>query len=175
MADSRDQKKTQRPIPISELDLNLLLTNTEWGGQYIPPELKAKLTRVTVTPELDDEGKLQQNEDGSVKAEIKREDLWELLGFFTRDMRLANINDSQFRHCNYYLNLANDYLRTDRIQPFLITLSRAVSILELSQSRGGFLRRRMNTITSENYQTQLDAKKKNFFGGSQNTEKMGGN
>jgi hypothetical protein len=37
-------------------------------------------------------------------------------------------------------------------------------VLELSQSKGGFLRRRQNTLTQEHFQQELAPPKKNLFG-----------
>jgi hypothetical protein len=149
-----DVMQKSRPIPQSELDFNLMTTNTEWGGQYIPEVLKSKLQREYI----------EVRADG--KQYIKKEGLWELLGFYTRDMRLANLSEfnGEMAYCVYYLDLANDFLRDDFIEPFLICLSRAATRLELSQSKQGFLRRRMNTLTQEHYQQELEPKKKNFFG-----------
>lgn len=154
-------KKPTRPIPQSDLDFNLMTTNTEWGGAYIPDELKKKLSKLY----------LVENVDGSVVQE--KEQLWELLGFYTRDLRLANLSSFNGEHtyCQYHLDLANDFLREDCIMPFLICLSRVATVLELSQSKNGFLRRRMNTLTQEHYSQEFEPpKKKNFFGIQKNNE-----
>lgn len=152
-----DQKEPtrSRPIPQSELDFNLMTTNTEWGGVYIPERLKAKLQK-----------EYRIVDAGGNTIGIHKEALWDLLGFYTRDMRLANLStlNNEVQYCQYFLDLANDFLRTDFIEPFLICLSRVATVLELSQSKGGFLRKRMNTLTQEHYQQEIAPKSKGFFG-----------
>lgn len=146
-------KKMIRPIPQSDLDFNLMTTNTEWGSHFIPNSLKDKLSKHYVV-----------SKDG--KKYLKKEGMWELLGFYTRDLRLANLSHviGEVTYCQYFLDLANDFLRADFTEPFLICLSRVATVLELSQSKGGFLRRRMNTLTQENFRQEIEPKKKNFFG-----------
>lgn len=67
-------------------------------------------------------------------------------------------------YCQYYLDLAGDLLQNNAIKPFLIALSRAASMLELSQSKGGFLRKRMNTLSQEHISQELEPKKQKLFG-----------
>lgn len=155
MAD--DKKKVEnsaRILPRSELDLNLLLTNGVWGSENISEDLKEKLRRYYKT----------QNEKGETK--ITYDSLWGLLSFYTRDLRLANLssNRGEVAYCQYYLDLAADLLQVDMVEPFLICLSRAASMLELSQSKGGFLRRRMNTLSQEHINQEIEPKKKSLFG-----------
>lgn len=145
----------KRPLPATDLDLNLMLTNSVWGSTEVPQELKDKLSRYYKSEE----------EDGSVT--ITKSSLWGLLGFFTRDMRLGNLSsfDNELQTCRYHIDLANDLLSVDMIEPFLVALSRSASILETSQSKNGFLRRMMNTLRQEHIQQQLEPPKKKFFGG----------
>ena len=144
-----------RPLPTNDLDLNLMLTNSVWGSKEVPQELKDKLSRFISSREI----------DGSTK--ITKASLWGLLGFFTRDMRLGNLSsfDNELQTCRYHIDLANDLLSVDMVEPFLIALSRSASILETSQSKGGFLRRMMNTLRQEHIQQQLEPPKKKIFGG----------
>jgi hypothetical protein len=148
-----------RSIPQSDLDFNLMTTDTVWGSMHIPEELRVRLERNYVV-EIDG------------KQYVKKEGLWQMLGFYTRDLRLANLSQlrNEVNYVNYHLDLANDMLREDFIMPFLICLSRAATVLEVSQSVGGFLRKRMNTFTHESYQQELEPPKKNFFGMAKKTE-----
>jgi hypothetical protein len=57
----------------------------------------------------------------------------------------------------------------------MTSLSRTVTVLELSQSRKGFLRKQMNTVTQEKYTNLLEPEKKNFFGLSKNKNNSGQN
>ena len=145
----------QRPriLPQSELDLALMTTNSMWGQEEIPEGLKERLSKIYQ----------KKNLDGS--TEEFTSNLWGLLGFYTRDMRLANLNAflGEVDYCNTMLNLANDFLQAGCIEPFLISLSRVASLLELSQSKNGFLRKKMNTFTQESI-TKEEPPKKTLFG-----------
>ena len=149
-----DKEDTKRLLPRSDLDFNLMTTDSVWGSPYINSDLKKRVTRYF------------KQTDSSGAESITKENLWGLLGFFTRDMRLANLSviNGEMNYCQYYLDLANDFLQAEMIEPFLICLSRVATVLELSQSKGGFLRRRMNTFTSEHFQSELEPVKKSLFG-----------
>ena len=148
------QRQYKRPLPQSELDLNLMLTNTMWGNPELSETIKQKLNK----------GRIIKDEQGN--AYVDKQDLWGLLGFYSRDLRLANLSsfNGELEYCKYHLNLANDFLHCDFVEPFLICLSRVATVLELSQSKGGFLRRRQNTFTTEQMQQNLEPPKKNIWG-----------
>jgi hypothetical protein len=78
-----------------------------------------------------------------------------------------NLISTELTYVTYYLDLAGDFLSSDMIEPFLISLSRAATVLELSQSKKGFLRKRMNTFTQEKFNQELEPAKKKLFGGYQ--------
>lgn len=154
----QEQSENKRVLPRSEADFNMLMTDTVWGSPYINKELKDKISRYYMGV---------NSKTG--QPEVKKENMWGMLNFYTRDMRLANLDASELHYCRYYLDLAGDFLQVDMIEPFLITLSRVASVLETSQSKKGFLRKRMNTITSESF-SDMEAKKKTLFGKSGGTE-----
>ena len=145
-----DQK---RILPRSDLDFNLMTTDSVWGSPYVNQELKDKVKQYRQA--MDKEGNLT----------VESDSLWSMLGFFTRDMRLANLDRAESNYCHYYLDLANDFLHTNQSEPFIICLERVASILELSQSKKGFLRKRMNTLTTESFNQQEPPKTK--FAGQQ--------
>jgi hypothetical protein len=99
---------------------------------------------------------------------VSKESLWGLLGFYTRDMRLANLStfNGEVEYCQYFTDLAGDFLQTNMVEPFIICLQRVATILELSQSKSGFLRRKMNTFTQESIRKGFDDEppKKQLFG-----------
>lgn len=154
---SDEDKNQKRVLPRSDLDFNLMTTDAVWGSPYINQDLKERVKRYFK----------YQDDKGNVK--IDSESLWGLLGYYTRDMRLANLGvlSGELDYCKYYLDLAGDFLQAKMIEPFIICLSRVATILELSQSKGGFLRRRMNTFTSESYKQELEPGKKSLFGSQQ--------
>ena len=148
-----------RIVPQSEIDLQMQLTDPKWG-QDVPIELKEKLTEIL--------GYYQDEETGeSVPFEQK---LWGLLSFYTRDMRLGNLSTvmGEPQYCRYYLDLAGDLLREGYINAFLTALSRVISVLELSQSRAGFLRKIFTTLRHEHFKEEIEPKRKNLFGGKKN-------
>ena len=147
----------QRTLPTSELDLNMMLTNAVWGRPEVSTELKERLNKDFSTV----------NERGEIT--ITTASLWGLLGFYTRDMRLANLSEwnNELQTCRYMIDLANDYLSENMVEPFIISLSRAVNIMETSQSKHGFLRKQMNTITQKHQTQNMDPPKKQFFGGKE--------
>jgi len=168
--DDKVRQDQRRPMLRSELDLQLMTTDSMWGRSEINSELKDRIVRCYgyLAPKLDKAGQPVMDKDGRPVSDLKvsKEGLWSLLGFYTRDMRLGNLNkfDGEVNYCAYYLDLANDYLQAEMVEPFLICLSRVATILELSQSRGGFLRRRMNTLSQEHISVETEPKKANLFG-----------
>ena len=146
-----------RVLPNSDLDLQLMVTDSQWGSDEISQDLKNKLTRYFSNGEKDENGNLK----------VDKETLWGILGFFTRDMRLGNLSswDGELQTCRYMIDLAGDLLDADMIEPFIIALSRAACILETSQSKNGFLRKAMNTLRQEHISQQNEPTKKSFFGG----------
>lgn len=145
-----------RTLPASDLDLNLMLTDSVWGKSEVSSDLKDRVSRYYT----------QTDEEGN--KIVTKESLWGLLSFYTRDVRLGNLSkmDNELQACRTYLNLAGDFLQNNCLEPFLICLSRAATILETSQSKGGFLRKTMNTLRQENIRQELDPPKKGLLGGS---------
>ena len=152
-----------RVSPQSDIDFNYLTTDSAWGRPDVPQELKDKLS------------KFYQSTDKEGQVTVSKESLWATLGFYTRDIRLANLSEwnGELKACRYWLDLAGDYLSVDMVEPFLICLSRSATMLETSQSKGGFLRRIMNTLTHHNINSNQEPAKKGFFGG--NSEQGGRN
>ena len=157
-----DQAKPEarRWLPQSELDFNLMTTDPVWGQPYVSEDLKSRLEEYHA---------VGTNEDGTIIYDKKS--LWSILNFYSRDMRLSNLSKwDEMPYVKYYLDLANDLLLADMIRSFLICLSRAASLLEITQSKNGFLRKRMNTFTQENFKTDLEPPKKSIFGGKKKQE-----
>lgn len=152
----------ERTLPTSELDLNMMLTNSVWGRPEVSDELRDALNKNVS----------EVQEDGSII--IKKRSLWGLFNAYTRDMRLAYLSEwnGELQTCRYMFDLAFHYLNENMIEPFVISMGMAVTIMETSQSKGGFLRKQMNTITQKHESRSLDPPKKQFFGGGK--DKQGG-
>jgi len=164
----QQNKNPRRTLPQSELDYNLMVTDSLWGNPMISEELKEKLRTYFV--KKDDKGEPITDTKGNLIATT--ETLWGLLGYYTRDMRLANLSfwNGEMEYTRYYLDLAGDFLQAGMIEPFLISLSRVATVLELSQSKNGFLRRRMHTLTTESMSGELEPPKKGLFGTTKKNE-----
>jgi hypothetical protein len=143
-----------RTTPQTELDLQMMLTDPKWGIDA-SPELKQKLTKIL--------GYVQTQEN---KLEAIEEELWGLLSMYTRDIRLGNLSQfyGEVEYVQYYLDLAGDCLREGYTGAFMKSLSMAITVLEVSQSRGGFLRKRQNTVTQEQYKEEKEPQKQSLWG-----------
>ena len=165
-----DEQQDKRPLLRSELDLALMTTNSVWGRTDLNPELRDKIGKqyLAQIPRKDEDGNPMLDANGNPILEwgVSYEGLWSLLGYYTRDMRLGNLStfDGELAYCSYYLDLAGDFLQAKEVSAFLICLSRVATKLELSQSKGGFLRKRMNTLTQEHFSQEIEPKKVNLFG-----------
>ena len=147
-------ENTKRQLPQNELDFHLMTTDAVWGKAEVSPELRRRLNQYF----------LERLEDGT--DALKPSSLWDTLGYFTRDIRLANLSawNGEIQYCQHYLDLAGDFLQVNMIQAFIVCLERVASTLELSQSKGGFLRRIMNTLRTEHVNTETEPPKKALFG-----------
>lgn len=156
--------EAKRNVPVSDLDLQMQMIEPAYGKGGISTELVNKLREYGL--EYDEQGQPIIEDKGS---------LWGILGYYTRDIRLGNLDKfaGEYAYVKYYLDLAGDLLQADLIKAFLIALSRAATVIEISQSKGGFLRRRINTLTSENQYSGLDPLKRNLFKSNKNN-KTGG-
>lgn len=153
-----------RITPQSEIDLQMMLTDPKWG-QDVPDELKEKL-KIIVGEYM------SKNEEGeNVRVRVE-EGLWGLLSYYTRDIRLGNLSyfNGELDYCRYFLDLAGDCLRSGYLQSFLKSLTMAVTIIETSQSKGGFLRKRQGTITQEKMSGELEPKKGGLLGTNKKSE-----
>lgn len=129
-----------RQIPENDLELNMMLTDSAWGDKdIIPPNLRYRLKNITL-----ERGKFQ---DGEVITTL--DDLWDLMGMYTRDMRLANISDTELVYCAYHIDLAQDLLTCGYPRASMKALSLSATVLELSQSKKGFLRNLFKTQKKE--------------------------
>jgi hypothetical protein len=153
--EEENSQEQHRILPNSDLELNLMITDSTWGRNDVSKELRETLNKYY----------LEKNKDG--KQVITSKSLWGLLNYYTRDMRLANLSEwnGELAACRYYIDLATHLLYAEMIEPFLISLSYAITILETSQSKAGFLRRQMNTLRQEHISQNLEPPKKSFFGG----------
>jgi len=142
-------------IPENALDFNMQMLDPKWGeANKINPALERKLKQSRFYKDLN-----------TGETKVSQEDLWALLGTYTRDLRLGNLDKEEIVLCEYYLNLAEDLLKEGYINSFVVALSRVASRVELSQSKYGFLRRRPNTLETSKTEQTLEPKKKGLWNG----------
>lgn len=153
--------KEEEFIPENNIELSMAYTNPVWGNdQEINQSFRDRTTKIT---------QYFDKNSGEVIRTTK-EKLWEQLQFFTRDLRLGNLSGAEIVACKHYLDLAGDFLKEGYIDAFTVALSRVAGMTELSQSRGGFLRKRLNTFTREN-KDSFDMPKKSGVFHSANAKK----
>jgi hypothetical protein len=135
----------------------MMTVDTNWGGN-VSPALINKLQQM--------EGKAEVDSNGQYK--IKSSELWGLLSYYTRDLRLGNLDKDSYLVCNEWINFAGTCLNEGYVNSFITALSTVISMVELSQSRGGFLRKRLGTFTQEHYNEFSDKnQKKGLFSSKQ--------
>lgn len=143
-----EEATVQRITPQSGLDMSMMLTDTMWGHPQISTQLNEKVR--------------QRMKKSLGEEESQKVAAWELMSFYSRDLRLANLSAlyGELQYCQHYIDLAGDLLRDGYMEAFAAALSKAATLLELSQSKGGFLRRRQNTLTQESLSGDIEPKKK---------------
>lgn len=149
-----------RSMPVSELDYQSQLANPEWGRSGVSKELRDQLSSIRGQL-VNNNGEPILDEAGNPIIDVKK--LWELLGYYSRDLRLGNLSNQEVGYCQYHLDLAGDMLQLECKNSFIICLSRVATILELSQSKGGFLRKRQNTVTQESYKQEIEPPKRGML------------
>lgn len=146
------QEQKTLPKPNNEIDLQALTTFPHISSDYMSDRVRNKFRDFT----LDDAGEVR----------VAR-DYWANMELFTQDFRLGNLNKDESYYVRYHIDLCSDIL-TCMPKSFsksaLLFLERSVSVIETSQSKGGFLRRMFNTLF-QNVSTKGDSvPKRNFFG-----------
>jgi hypothetical protein len=157
---AEENREFQRSTPASELDYQSMIMNNDWGSANVSEDLKEALRKY-----------YKETNTKGVET-ITTKSLWGLLSYYTKDIRLGNLSEwnGELTVCRYHLDLAGQLLYAGMIEPFLVSLSKAITIIETSQSKNGFVRKNGNTLRQEHHNTNIDSPKKSFFGGN-NQEK----
>jgi hypothetical protein len=103
-----EEGTVKRITPQSGLDMNMMLTDTMWGSQQISTQISNKVRNRSRDPEA------------------SKSAAWDLLSFYTRDFRLANLNAAlgEVGYCQHYIDLAGDCLREGYMESFAASLGR---------------------------------------------------
>lgn len=150
------QQQNINPILNSNLDFNLLVINPNWRESNPSFLRKNDNTRYIETP------------DGEVFINVK--DLITNLDFFTRDIRLSNYDRDDMKNVRWYIEYAGVMAQNKYFDAFNFCLLQVANYSETSQGRQGFLRKIINTLTTENVQKVLEPPKKNWITGKQKQE-----
>lgn len=150
--------------PTTDLDYNLMVTDPVVGTENVNPKLKEQFDKDFYI--TDARGHIMKDVEGNLL--YSKENMWEKLNFYTRDMRLGNLSNEELEYCQWYLDFASDLLQDNMFESFIVALSRAVTVIELSQSKKGFLRKQPNTLRTESAVGDLEPAKPKIFGGKKN-------
>jgi hypothetical protein len=142
------------PFIQNDIDLQFHTIEPDWGKE-ISSELKKVLARDFKIETIDSNGEPLTLTYNDVS--------WKLLDYYKRDLRLGNLNDYQIFFSNEWINFAGDGLNMDYKKSFITALTRVISVVELSQSKQGFVRKLFSTIRHENI-TRDEPEKKGLFG-----------
>lgn len=172
--ETKNQTKPQtakapvRQLPVNDLDLQMQLTNSEWGDLPKSAQLGAITHDYSITYLAGTKVLMQDKKLTVLKEEItiiSEQGSWGLLAYLTRDMRLGNLTGEEVDVCKHLLDLAGDCLQEGYSRSFSAAIKRVAHILEISQSRKGFFRKLLNTIRREDYRSDITPHKSTFFGG----------
>jgi len=162
MTDTQEQK--QQPKPSSNIDLQAMTTFPHISSDYMSERVRNKFREYDYVRDV--EGKVILNDDGSPQVQVTK-DHWANMELFTQDFRLGNLSGRELFVARYNIDLCSDILTalpSSFHKPALISLERAVAIVETSQSKAGFLRTLFNTFFQHSSLKEDSPTKRNFFG-----------
>ena len=167
MADQSD-KDFRRIMPKSDLDLQMMLTEPQWGKLTAIAGAEDQLNR-NVTKKykagesVEIKGQVYQFDKDTVF--VDKESIWSVLNaIFVRDLRLGRLDKKELRMVRHYLDLAHDSLQLGFPTACVTAMARVAAIVEPSQSKQGWLRRLFNTLRHEKVESGFEPKKKNLLG-----------
>jgi len=170
------QTQKQQPKPSSDIDLQAMTTFPHISSDYMSDRVRNKFREFdyvteTVKVTLADGSEqfhkqVKHDVDGQPEISVSR-DLWASMELFTQDFRLGNLSGRELHVARYNIDLCSDVLTALPEffhKPALISLERAVNIVETSQSKGGFLRKLFNTFFHNSSEREDTPTKRSFFG-----------
>jgi hypothetical protein len=147
-------------MPANELQFNMMITESTWGSPDMSPVIKDELLEGAYL--ADEKGNLLRDEQGNpVLADVKQG--WELFSMYTRDFRLSNLDGSDQEYVDHYTDTAFQLLQERMSASTKTALGYAVTRLETSQSKKGFVRKQANTLTTENINRDIEPAKRRLF------------
>jgi len=138
------------PMPYDKLEFQAQLINPTYG---IPSEYSQHAKdRMKVQ---DDMGEMQ-----NLLANMNI--------IYKRDLRLGNLSrlNGEVGYVQEYIDFSSDLISEGLPRSGATSMARAATVLEISQSDRGFLRRELNTFTKKSTTEIKEGKDSNLFGGS---------
>ena len=160
------------PNPSDQVNTKPMLNNTlDFNMQIINPDWKNAKPTVSGS----DFGIIKVNDDGTVThtnklkvgTYVNVDDLMSEIDFFSRDIRLSNYTPKDILMARWFASFGGDMVSAGYFRAFKYCFKEVAVISETSQGRGGFLRKILNTIRSENENKILEPNKKNFWTGKE--------
>jgi hypothetical protein len=183
MTDLQTQK--QQPKPSNDIDLQAMTTFPHISSDYMSDRVRNKFREYSYVLESVEEHYVElcpvtgaeipcsrsverpkRDANGEPLIQVTR-DNWANMELFTQDFRLGNLSGRELFVARYNIDLCSDILTAlpaSFNKPALISLERAVSVVETSQSKGGFLRQLFNTFFQHSSLKEDAPTKRNFFG-----------
>lgn len=149
------KQQTYRDVPVNNLDFNMQVIDPDWQ-KSTPSILEGKDYASTDYVTIDGQDYI------NVRKIITN------LDFYTRDIRLSNYDKDELREVRWWLEFAGKMADHKYFQCFNYCLMQAARISETSQGKAGFLRKILQTLTTENINRNVEPPKKNFWSGKQN-------
>ena len=149
----------QQLVPSNDTDLFIYTVDPAWSTEDINTDFEQPL--------LDENGKQVLDEHGRPVMVFS---FWHSLKFLKRDFRLGNLNAKydDFEWMENRIQLAQNLLMLrdgafKRLAP--MALAPVIAIVELSQSRGGFVRNNFRTFSFKSENEEKSAAGGGFFFG----------
>lgn len=187
---AEDSYKVPRRTASNDVEFNSMVTEPTYGREEVSKAFRERTVkeevRITVRrgeyyPAAVSKGERYKGIDNNVyeaqedmvvyrQADqdiviVEKQAMWELLQLYRQDLRLGNIKREQLPYCEHHINLCSDLIMEGYPQAAMVCLSRAASVLELSQSIDGFLRGKHVSIVSEQSIKQTESQpKRGIFG-----------
>jgi len=167
------EKTFRRIMPKSDLDLQMMLTEPQWGKVEAIKGAEERLQRYTKRKYLKGEtlivnGEMYQFDQDTVHNST--ESIWATLNaIFVRDLRLGKLDRGEIANVRHYLDIAHDALQMQLPTACVTAMARVASLVEPSQSKSGWLRRLFNTLRQEKVETGFEPKKKSLLGKKRET------
>jgi hypothetical protein len=162
MSDDEQPKQQKRVIPQNDLDFNMQLTNPAWGKSELTAKAQDSLSKTFYLIDATT-GQVALDEEGNPIVHHE-DDYWARLGFLTRDWRLSNLNTKDYERLRWWADFATATNQYGYKRSTAYCISQIAPTLELSQSKGGFLREILNTLIQRNTNISEEPNKKSLFG-----------